>query len=75
MTVEELKADARITTMLVRAGLCKSQSDARTQIEQNAISLNGEKVTDAKASVSEDLLRSGVLLKKGKKGFCRILLS
>ena len=75
LTPEELKADARITTLLVRAGLCKSQSDARTQIEQNAVSLNGEKVTDSKASVSEALLRSGVLLKKGKKGFCRILLS
>ena len=75
LTAEELKADARITTLLVRAGLCKSQSDARTQIEQNAVSLNGEKVTDSKASVSEALLRSGVLLKKGKKGFCRILLS
>ena len=75
LTPEELKADARITTLLIRAGLCKSQSDARTQIEQNAVSLNGEKVTDSKASVSEALLRSGVLLKKGKKGFCRILLS
>ena len=75
LTPEELKADARITTLLVRAGLCKSQSDARTQIEQNAVSLNGEKVTDSKASVSEALLRSGALLKKGKKGFCRILLS
>ncbi|MBR7174559.1 MAG: tyrosine--tRNA ligase [Clostridia bacterium] len=74
VTTEELAADSRITTLLVRSGLCKSQSDARKQIEQNAVSLAGEKVADPLASVSSDQIGSGLLLKKGKKGYCRIIL-
>ena len=61
--------------MLVRSGLCKSQSDARKQIEQNAVSVNNIKVTDVSAVVSADQLSGdGVLIKKGKKGFCRLIL-
>ncbi len=74
VTAEEIAADARVTTLLVRSGLCKSQSDARTQIGQNAVSLDGEKVSDPAAAVTADQLAGGLLLKKGKKGFCRILL-
>ena len=75
VTRQELSEDARISTLLVRSGLCKSQSDARKQIEQNAVSLDGEKVTDTAAVLSADQIGDGVLLKKGKKGFCRIVLS
>ena len=74
VTEAELGEDARISTLLVRSGLCKSQSDARKQIEQNAVSLNGEKITDPMAAVIIDQLRAGAVLKKGKKGICRILL-
>ena len=75
VTRQELSEDARISTLLVRSGLCKSQSDARKQIEQNAVSLDGEKVTDTAAVLSADQIGDGVLLKKGKKGFCRIVLT
>ena len=74
LSAAELEQDARISTMLVRSGLCKSQSDARKQIEQNAVSVNDQKITDTAASLSVDLLKDSVLLKKGKKGFCRIVL-
>ena len=76
ITSDELRADSRISTFLVRSGLCKSQSDARKQIEQNAVSVNDIKVTDTAATITEDLLlkENGILLKKGKKGFCRIIL-
>ena len=75
LTEEELKQDARISTMLVRSGLCKSQSDARKQIEQNAVSVDDRKVTDPAAALTpEQIGEKGVLLKKGKKGFCRIVI-
>lgn len=75
VSTEDLSADGRISTLLVRSGLCKSQSDARKQIEQNAVSLNGEKVQDVMASVSPALFENGSLvLKKGKKSIVRILL-
>ena len=70
LSMEDLAADARISTMLVRSGLCKSQSDARKQIEQNAVSVNDQKITDPAASLSLDQFGTdGILLKKGKKGF------
>ncbi len=76
VTTEELKEDARISTLLVRSGLCKSQSDARKQIEQNAVSLDNVKITDTAAVIDyASISPDGILLKKGKKGFCRIVLS
>lgn len=74
VTAQELAEDSRISTLLVRSGLCKSQSDARKQIEQNAVALGGEKITDPQATVTAEQIGGGVLLKKGKKGFCRILI-
>jgi len=75
VTAAELSEDARVSTMLVRSGLCKSQSDARKQIEQNAVSLENDKVTDVSAVLSaEQIGAEGILLKKGKKGFCRVIL-
>ncbi len=75
VTAEELAQDPRISTMLVRAGLCKSQSDARKQIEQNAVTAGYEKVTDTAAVlIAEQIGNEGILLKKGKKGFCRVIL-
>ena len=76
ITKEELAVDARISTMLVRSGLCKSQSDARKQIEQNAVSVGNKKIQDITAVLTADEIgNDGILLKKGKKGFCRIILT
>ena len=55
--------------MLVKSGLCKSQSDARKQIEQNAVSVNDRKISDpASVLTAEDVGKDGAMLKKGKKG-------
>jgi len=72
---DEWSQDSRISTLLVRSGLCKSQSDARKQIEQNAVSVNDLKISDPAAVLSKDQLgENGAMLKKGKKGFCRIVV-
>lgn len=75
LTEAELSADGRVSTMLVRSGLCKSQSDARTQIAQNAVSIGNDKVSDPAAVLTADQLSGdGILIRKGKKGFCRVIL-
>ena len=75
ITSDEWSQDARISTLLVRSGLCKSQSDARKQIEQNAVSINDVKISDPAAVLTKDQLgEDGAMLKKGKKGFCRIIV-
>ena len=66
------KAD--IKALLVKAGLCKSNSEARQNITQGGVSLDGEKVTDVFLSVPADALREGVLLKRGKKSFAKVVL-
>ena len=75
LSADDFSGDSRISTLLVRSGLCKSQSDARKQIEQNAVSVNDIKISDPAAVLTADQLgKDGALLKKGKKGFCRILV-
>ncbi len=75
VTEDELLQDSRISTLLVRSGMCTSQSDARKQILQNAVSLNDVKITDPAACITVELLKeNAALLKKGKKSFYRIVL-
>ena len=65
---------ADIKTLLVKAGLCKSNSEARQNITQGGVSIDGEKVTDIFLSVPADKLKEGVLLKRGKKSFRKVVL-
>ena len=75
VTEAELRQDCRVSTLLVRSGLCKSQSDARKQIEQNAVAVDEQKISDVAATLSpEEIGAEGVLLRKGKKGFVRVVL-
>ena len=66
------KAD--IIKLLVLSGLCSSNGDARRNIQQGGVSANDEKVTDISVSFTESQLRDGVVLKRGKKNFKRIVL-
>ena len=66
------KAD--IIKLLVLSGLCSSNGDARRNIQQGGVSANDEKVTDISVSFTESQLRDGVVLKRGKKNFNRIVL-
>ena len=75
LTAADLAEDARVTTMLVKSGLCKSQSDARNQIKAGSVLLGDEKVTDFNAAVTADMFgEDGLMLQKGKKGFRRLIL-
>ena len=56
----------------MKASLASSRSEARRAVEQGGVSLNGEKVTDIKASYAPDAFRDGAVLKKGKKNFRKI---
>ena len=58
-----------ILTILVKAGLEKSRGDARRDVTQGGITVDGEKVTDFKAVYSKDSLKDGKLVKRGKKNY------
>ena len=75
VTREQLENDGRITTLLALVGLAKSNSAARKLVEQNAVSLNDEKVTDINAVLRpEEIPQDGLMLRSGKKNYHRILL-
>ncbi|MDE6909736.1 MAG: tyrosine--tRNA ligase, partial [Lachnospiraceae bacterium] len=63
-----------ILSLLVRAGMTTSKSEARRAVEQGGVSVNGEKVTDVKAAFDKAAFAEEFVLKKGKKSFQRIVL-
>jgi tyrosyl-tRNA synthetase len=61
-----------ILTLLVTAGMTTSKSEARRAVEQGGVTVNGEKVSDVKATFAKTDFDSEFILKKGKKSFKRI---
>ncbi len=67
---ERLADGVALGPVLQRTGLASSQSDARRQVEQRGLSVNGAVAEPGRELRSEDLLHGRwVLLRKGKKGW------
>jgi len=66
---------ADILTLLVSAGLVPSRSEARRAVEQGGVTANDEKITDIKATFDADTLRAGVMLRRGKKSYKKVILA
>lgn len=63
-----------IITLVCESGLASSKSDARRSIQQGGISVNGERIMTIDESFARDLFVEGVVVKKGKKSFKKVLL-
>ena len=72
---EDLKDGAvDILALLVKSGLAGTRSEARRNVTQGGVTLDGEKVTDFKASYTlDDFSGEGKVLKRGKKKFIKIV--
>jgi len=63
-----------IITLLVKAGLATTRSEGRRNVEQGGVEAAGEKVTDIGKRFSKDELSGdGIVLKRGKKKFVRVV--
>ena len=63
-----------ILTLLVKAGLAPSNGEARRNVQQGGVSVDGEKVTDAKMQITKEQIGGdGIIIKRGKKKFVRII--
>ena len=73
---EEDLTDGGVSIMdaLVTTGLAASRSEARRLITQGGISVDGEKVDSIDYAISEESLKDGVKIKKGKKVFHKLQL-
>lgn len=61
-----------ILELLLKTGLAPSKSEARRLVTQGGVSVDGEKATDANMCISEDSVKKGIMLKKGKKVFHKV---
>ena len=59
---------------MVAAGLCGSNREARQLVQQGGVLVDSEKVTDPKAVLTVDALNKGVVIKKGKKVYHKVVL-
>lgn len=69
--------DGKITvlSLMIKAGMIKSNGEGRRLIQQGGISVNDEKISDVFTSVSADELKDSVIVKKGKKVFHKFTLA
>lgn len=66
---------AGILDVLMITKLIPSKGEGRRLIQQNGIAINDEKVGDVNMTVSEDMFgENGMIIKKGKKIFHRVIL-
>lgn len=64
-----------ILTLLVKAGLAASNGEARRNVQQGGVSIDGEKVSDPKTVINKnDISKDGIVLKRGKKKFMKIVV-
>ena len=64
-----------IVTLLRKSGLVATRSEGRRAVEQGGIVVNDEKVTDFAATFKpEELQGEGLIVRKGKKKFCKVTL-
>jgi len=63
-----------ILTLLVKSGLCASKSEARRNVQQGGVTVEDQKVTDIAALYDADTLRKGLMVRRGKKNFNKVIL-
>ena len=64
-----------LISLLVKAELAPTRSEARRNVEQGGVTVDGEKVSDVKATFTKDALAGdGMVIKRGKKKFKKVVL-
>ena len=63
-----------ILKLMVKAGLATSNGEARRNVEQGGVTIDGEKVTDVRMTLTkEQISAEGIVVKRGKKKFVKVL--
>lgn len=75
MTIDNMvEGEIDILTILTLSKLVTSKSEARRAVDQGGVTVNGEKIADIKTSFSiADLSNDGIIVKRGKKKFHKII--
>ena len=64
-----------ILAVLQKSGLAPSRAEARRNVEQGGVSINGDQVKDIKKTFTkDDFGGDGMIVKRGKKNFMKVTL-
>ena len=64
-----------LLSVVQKSGLCASRSEARRNVEQGGVAVDGEIVKDIKATFTkEQFAGEGIVVKRGKKNFRRVVV-
>ncbi len=75
VTKAALEEDNRLTSLLAMCGLCTSRSEARKLVQSGAVLVGNEKIIDFEHRIPVEAIGSdGLLLRKGKKNYCRLII-
>ena len=73
--IEKANLGVSLIDYLTENGILKTKSEGRRLIQQNGMSLNGDKVTDIGFALTEEIFKDNeAIVKMGKKKFHRIVL-
>lgn len=76
ITAAQFAENSKVIDLLLLAGLTKSRGEGRRLITGGGISVNGEKVSDELAELSEANFEDGaIMIKKGKKVFHKVVIA
>jgi tyrosyl-tRNA synthetase len=64
-------AEIGLLSLMVQAGLAKSNGEARRLVKQGAVKINDEKVSDERGQIKPE---DGMIIRSGKRGFAKIVL-
>ena len=70
----DIENDSNILDAIIKAGFAPSKGQARTLVSQGGISINDEKISDVNYIINKENYKEDIILKKGKKGFCKLII-
>ncbi|MBR6763825.1 MAG: tyrosine--tRNA ligase [Clostridia bacterium] len=74
-TTEEIGEEGiAVLDLVVKCGFASSKSEARRLVSQGGLEIAKEKVTDVYKRYTADAFENGLILKKGKKGYNKVVI-
>ncbi|MBE7000439.1 MAG: tyrosine--tRNA ligase [Clostridia bacterium] len=75
ITAEDLGEEGiSVLDLVVKCGFASSKSEARRLVSQGGLEIAKEKVTDVYKRYTADAFENGLILKKGKKGYNKVVI-
>ncbi len=67
----DIHEDKNIIDLLVEAGICSSKREAREFVQNNSISINGDKINDLEYNITKDIALGDeyIVIRRGKKQY------